>query len=186
MGPFSGPDATCQNPNTPTNQTGPSCSPWILCSLQILRSICSTRSVPSASQSMESRCTTRTTVVADASSTICMDAFKGHPSPDGSYHYHQWSPRLMAPRQWPFRTDRIWLRRVPVFGPEVCGCFGQRLDRGKPIGRVQWARRPCLRLALSRCGLRARERYRCWRRSRWISMDLWLLPWRTCCRKLWR
>jgi hypothetical protein len=25
----------------------------------------------------------------DAPSTICMDAFNGHPSPDGRYHYHQ-------------------------------------------------------------------------------------------------
>ena len=125
------------------------------------------RSVPSASQSMESRCTTRTTVVVSTP----LPPFAWMPSRDTRV---QMAPTTTTngpsfrwhPRQWPFRTDRIWLRRVPRIWPlGVCGCFGQRLDRGKPIGRMQWARRPCLRLALSRCGLRARERYRCWRRS---------------------
>ena len=103
----------------------------------------------------------------DAPSTICMDAFKGHPSPDGSYHYHQWSPRFDGTLgNGHSELIGYGYDGFPVFGPlGVCRCFGQRLDRGKPIGRVQWARRPCLRLALSRCGLRARERYRCWRRS---------------------
>ncbi|GEM_PF-1296763 len=32
----------------------------------------------------------------DAPSTICFDEYNGHPSPDGSYHYHQWSPALDA------------------------------------------------------------------------------------------
>jgi hypothetical protein len=30
----------------------------------------------------------------DAPSSICFDEYNGHPSPDGSYHYHQWSPAL--------------------------------------------------------------------------------------------
>ena len=33
----------------------------------------------------------------DAPSTICMDDFNGHPSPDGSYHYHQASDWCMNP-----------------------------------------------------------------------------------------
>jgi hypothetical protein len=32
----------------------------------------------------------------DAPSSICFDDYNGHPSPDGSYHYHQWSPALDA------------------------------------------------------------------------------------------
>ena len=32
----------------------------------------------------------------DAPSSICFDDYNGHPSLDGSYHYHQWSPALDA------------------------------------------------------------------------------------------
>ena len=32
----------------------------------------------------------------DAPSSICFDEYNGHPSADGSYHYHQWSPALDA------------------------------------------------------------------------------------------
>ena len=95
MGPFSGPDATCQNPNTPSDQNRTIMLPM--------------DPVFTPNPSVNLLNTLGPVGVAingvalynpydgggvDAPSTICMDGFKGHPSPDGSYHYHQWSPRF--------------------------------------------------------------------------------------------
>ncbi|MCH2153688.1 MAG: YHYH protein [Phycisphaerales bacterium] len=65
----------------------------------------------------------------DAPSTICMDEFNAHPSPDGSYHYHQAS-------DWAYPTDASGhsilmgyaFDGYPVYGPyETEGVFAKDL-----------------------------------------------------------
>ncbi|MCH2132235.1 MAG: YHYH protein [Phycisphaerales bacterium] len=63
----------------------------------------------------------------DAPSTICMDDFNGHPSPDGRYHYHQASP-------WAYPADSgghsvlmgYLFDGIPIYGPyESPGVFAK-------------------------------------------------------------
>ncbi|HBZ97487.1 MAG TPA: hypothetical protein DEO57_06535, partial [Phycisphaerales bacterium] len=92
MGPFDG-STGCFNPNTPSNQNDawripivptPTDNPSVVVLNQLGPVALYANGValynPYDGGTME------------APGNICMDAFNGHPSPDGRYHYHQYSP----------------------------------------------------------------------------------------------
>ena len=92
MGPFDG-STGCFNPNTPTNQNRtlripltptPTDSPGVIV-LDTLGPIGVWYNGVAFYNPYDGGST-------EAPGNICMDPYNGHPSPDGSYHYHQYSP----------------------------------------------------------------------------------------------
>ena len=87
MGPFDG-SGTCNNPNTPTDQN----FEWRIPLNPVRTSnpavdLLNTLGAVGVSINGVSVYNPYDGGGVDAPSTICMDDFNGHPSPDGSYHY---------------------------------------------------------------------------------------------------
>ena len=130
MGPFDG-TGICDNPNTPTNQN----FEWRI-PLQPVRTsnpaidLLNTLGAVGVSVNGVSVYNPYDGGGVDAPSTICMDNFNGHPSPDGSYHYHQAS-------DWVYESDAsghsilmgYQFDGFPIYGPyETDGLFAKDLS----------------------------------------------------------
>ena len=130
MGPFDG-SGTCNNPNTPTDQD----FEWRI-PLNPVRTnnpavdLLNTLGAVGVSLNGVSVYNPYDGGGVDAPSTICMDDFNGHPSPDGSYHYHQAS-------DWVYESDAsghsilmgYQFDGFPIYGPyENAGLFAKDLS----------------------------------------------------------